>query len=47
VEEKLNVSEIVMEYSNRLSGFIRKRVNRAEDAEDILQAVFWRSRAPS
>lgn len=41
VAQKLNVPEIVKEYSNRLTGFIRKRVNRTEDAEDILQEVFY------
>ncbi|MBE0651484.1 MAG: sigma-70 family RNA polymerase sigma factor, partial [Bacteroidales bacterium] len=39
--QELNVSEIVREYKNRLAGFIRKRVNRTEDAEDILQEVFY------
>lgn len=41
VAEKLNITEIVSEYSTRLRGFIRKRVNRIEDAEDILQEVFY------
>jgi len=35
------LTEIVREYRSRLSGFIRKRVNSAEDAEDILQDVFY------
>ena len=39
--QRLNVSEIVNEYKTRLAGFIRKRVNRTEDAEDILQEVFY------
>ncbi len=39
--QTLNVSEIVNEYKTRLAGFIRKRVNRVEDAEDILQEVFY------
>ncbi len=39
--QELNVSEIVREYKNRLTGFIRKRVDRTEDAEDILQEVFY------
>lgn len=39
--ETLNVSKIVNEYKTRLAGFIRKRVNRTEDAEDILQEVFY------
>jgi RNA polymerase sigma factor (sigma-70 family) len=41
VAQKLNISEIVKEYSGRLTGFIRKRVDRMEDAEDILQEVFY------
>jgi RNA polymerase sigma factor (sigma-70 family) len=41
VAQKLNISEIVKEYSDRLTGFIRKRVDRMEDAEDILQEVFY------
>ena len=38
--QKEHISEIVRNYGNRLKGFIRKRVNSAEDAEDILQDVF-------
>ena len=41
VAQKLNIPEIVREYSGRLTGFIRKRVDRTEDAEDILQEVFY------
>jgi len=41
VAQKLNVPEIVKAYSKRLTGFIRKRVKRMEDAEDILQEVFY------
>ena len=41
VAQRLNISEIVREYSSRLAGFIRKRVKRLEDAEDILQEVFF------
>lgn len=41
VARKLNVAEIVKTYSRRLSGFIRKRVKSLEDAEDILQEVFY------
>lgn len=41
VVQRLNLSDIVREYSSRLSGFIRKRVRRLEDAEDILQEVFF------
>lgn len=39
--QKLNVTEIVHEYNDRLAGFIRKRVDREEEAEDILQEVFY------
>ena len=39
--ERAKISEIVNEYGSRLSGFIRKRVQRLEDAEDILQDVFY------
>lgn len=39
--QKLNVAEIVHEYKDRLTGFIRKRVDREEEAEDILQEVFY------
>jgi len=41
VAQKMNVTEIVKAYSKRLSAFIRKRVRRMEDAEDILQEVFY------
>jgi RNA polymerase sigma factor (sigma-70 family) len=41
VVQRVNISDVVGEYSNRLSAFIRKRVNRLEDAEDILQEVFF------
>ncbi len=37
----MNVAEIVKAYSKRLTAFIGKRVNRMEDAEDILQEVFY------
>lgn len=36
-----NINEIVIGYSSRLRGFIRKRVSSAEDADDILQDVFY------
>jgi RNA polymerase sigma factor (sigma-70 family) len=39
--QKQNISEIVQNYSTRLKGFIRKRVLLTEDAEDILQDVFY------
>lgn len=38
---KQNISEIVKYFGSRLKWFIRKRVNSAEDAEDILQDVFY------
>jgi RNA polymerase sigma factor (sigma-70 family) len=41
VPKKINISEIVNEYTSRLTGFIRKRVARVEDVEDILQEVFY------
>ncbi|MFT3739690.1 MAG: sigma-70 family RNA polymerase sigma factor [Breznakibacter sp.] len=39
--DKRHITEIVKLFGNRLRGFIRKRVNSAEDAEDILQDVFY------
>ncbi len=36
-----SITAIVKDYSRRLMGFIRKRVNSEEDAEDILQDVFY------
>ncbi len=41
IVQMANITDIVTEYGNRLSGFIRKRVKRLEDAEDILQEVFF------
>jgi RNA polymerase sigma factor (sigma-70 family) len=40
-ERKLNITQTINSYSKRLFGFIRKRVNSEEDAEDILQDVFY------
>jgi RNA polymerase sigma factor (sigma-70 family) len=40
-EQKRNIAQVVRDYSKRLMGFIRKRVNTEEDAEDILQDVFY------
>jgi RNA polymerase sigma factor (sigma-70 family) len=37
----MDVSEIVKKYNGQLKGFIRKRVNSNEDAEDILQNIFY------
>jgi len=42
VAQGAKISDIVSEYSSRLAGFIRKRVKRLEDAEDILQEVFFK-----
>ncbi|MDR2954719.1 MAG: sigma-70 family RNA polymerase sigma factor [Prevotella sp.] len=38
---KENIEEIVKEYHPQLNSFIRKRVQNKEDAEDILQDVFY------
>ncbi len=38
---KLNINEIVQNYGKRLRAFIRKRVKQTEDADDILQEVFY------
>ena len=35
------ITEVINAYSKRLMGFIRRRVNSEEDAEDILQDVFY------
>jgi RNA polymerase sigma factor (sigma-70 family) len=40
-EQKRNIAQVVRDYSKRLMGFIRKRVSNEEDAEDILQDVFY------
>jgi RNA polymerase sigma factor (sigma-70 family) len=39
-DRKRNITQVIKDYSNRLMGFIRKRVNNEADAEDILQDVF-------
>ena len=36
-----NVEEIITDHQSRLKSFIRKRVPNKEDAEDILQDVFY------
>ena len=36
-----NITQVIKEYSRRLLGFIKKRVQGNEDAEDILQDVFY------
>lgn len=40
-ERNKNITSIIKSMSNRLFGFIRQRVASAEDAEDILQEVFY------
>jgi RNA polymerase sigma factor (sigma-70 family) len=41
VKEKQHISDIIKNYGNRLHSFIRKRVQSSEDAEDILQEVYY------
>jgi RNA polymerase sigma factor (sigma-70 family) len=36
-----SITSVVKDYSRRLMGFIRRRVNSEADAEDILQDVFY------
>ncbi|KAA6318106.1 hypothetical protein EZS27_031842 [termite gut metagenome] len=36
-----SLSELIAEYQPRLKTFIRQRVSNKEDAEDILQDVFY------
>ena len=40
-DNKNNITEIIKSYSRRLLSFIKRRVNSNEDAEDILQDVFY------
>lgn len=40
-EHKNYITRTIKDYSRRLLNFIRKRVDNAEDAEDILQDVFY------
>lgn len=40
-QQKRNIAQVINDYSKRLMGFIRKRVNSEADAEDILQDVFY------
>src|SRR6476660_6147642 len=40
-DEQKNISQIFKDYSRRLLGFIKKRIANEEDAEDILQDVFY------
>jgi RNA polymerase sigma factor (sigma-70 family) len=39
--QKRNITQVINDYSKRLRGFIRKRVQNDADAEDILQDVFY------
>ena len=39
--KQLNITEVINTYSKRLFNFIRQRVSREADAEDILQDVFY------
>lgn len=39
--QKRNITQVINDYSKRLLGFIRKRVNNEADAQDILQDVFF------
>ena len=41
VMEKPNIAEIIKNQGSRLRGFIRKRVRTTEDADDILQEVYF------
>ncbi|MEO8862573.1 MAG: sigma-70 family RNA polymerase sigma factor [Ginsengibacter sp.] len=40
-DQRNNVTQTIKEYSRRLLGFIKQRVSGNEDAEDILQDVFY------
>ena len=40
-KETLSTSEVIKKFSLQLSGFINRRVNRSEDAQDILQDVWY------
>jgi len=40
VKERLNIGDVIKNQGKRLQGFIRKRVQSREDAEDILQDVY-------
>ena len=41
VPGKSNINQIVLDYRKRLHAFILQRVRQAEDADDILQEVFY------
>jgi len=40
-DHKNNIAQTIKSYSRRLLNFIKKRVDSQEDAEDILQEVFY------
>src|SRR5215216_4695766 len=40
-DHKNSITQTIKTYSKRLLNFIKKRVNSEEDAEDILQDVFY------
>ena len=40
-EKNRNMVRVIKDYGSRLFGFIRNRVNTSEDAEDILQDVWY------
>jgi len=42
VKERQHISDIIKNYGSRLQGFIRKRVSNSEDADDILQEVYYK-----
>lgn len=42
LQEKEEVEKIIRDHESQLNGFIRKRVSNNEDAEDILQDVFYK-----
>ena len=41
MDEKPGIPEIVERYGNDLLAFIRKRISSDEDAEDILQEIWF------
>lgn len=41
VKENLNIADVIKNQGKRLLGFIRKRVQSREDADDILQDVYY------
>jgi RNA polymerase sigma factor (sigma-70 family) len=40
VTQKLNITQVVKEYGEKLKAFIRRRVRSDEDSDDILQEVY-------